>query len=170
VSNLIKRHYLFILFAIIFLFIVSCVPPGYTKTRQLNFPEDKRDDIVNTAKEYIGSGYQLNGSTPAGFDCSGFTMFVYKKNGLNIPRKALSQYYSGKKITLKYAKPGDLIFFIVRGTTVSHVGIYLGDNNFIHSPSAGKSVTITSINTPYWKKRYVGAATYFTTKANTNSL
>ena len=141
---------------------MSCVPPGYTKTRQIIFSEDKREDIVNTAKEYIGSDYQSKGSTPDGFDCSGFTMFVYKKNGLNIPRKALSQYNSGKKITLKYAKPGDLVFFIVKGSSVSHVGIYLGSNNFIHSPSSGKSVSYASINTPYWKKRYVGAATYFT--------
>jgi cell wall-associated NlpC family hydrolase len=160
-SNLVQRFYLVIPYAVLFLFLISCVPPGNIKTKQLFFTEDKREDIVKTAKEYIGSDYQSRGTTPAGFDCSGFTMFVYNKNGLNIPRKAISQYNYGKKITLKYAKPGDLVFFIVNSSAISHVGIYLGDNNFIHSPSAGKSVSYASINTPYWKRRYAGAATYF---------
>jgi gamma-D-glutamyl-L-lysine dipeptidyl-peptidase len=161
-SNLVQRHYLLIPYVVLFLLLTSCVPPGNIKTKQLFLSEDKRKNIVNTAKEYIGSDYQSTGITPAGFDCSGFTMFVYKKNGLNIPRKAISQYNYGKKITLKYTKPGDLVFFIVNGSAISHVGIYLGDNNFIHSPSTGKSVTYASINTPYWKRRYAGAVTYFT--------
>jgi gamma-D-glutamyl-L-lysine dipeptidyl-peptidase len=141
--------------------LISCVPPGNVRTKQLFFNEDKREDIVNTAKDYIGSDYKSKGSTPAGFDCSGFTMYVYKKNGLSIPRKAESQYYYGKKIALKYARPGDLVFFIINGSAVSHVGIYLGDNNFIHSPSAGKNVSYASIDMTYWKNRYSGAVTYF---------
>lgn len=168
-SNLINRYFLFILFTVLLLFPLSCVPPGYTKTKQLIFPEEKRDDIVNTAKAYFGAPYKNGGSSPAGFDCSGFSMFIYKKNGLNIPRKALSQYYSGKRITLKSAKPGDLVFFTVRSTQISHVGIYLGDNNFIHSPSSGKSILYASINTPYWKRRYVGAVTYFASGVNNRS-
>lgn len=158
---MIKHYYLFILSAVIILYQASCVPPGNIKTRQLIFSEDKREEIVNTAKSCIGTDYQSKGSTPDGFDCSGFTMYVYKKNGFNLPRKALSQFYSGKKITLKYAKPGDLVFFIIKGNKISHVGIYTGDKNFIHSPSSGKNVSYASISTPYWKKRYAGAATYF---------
>ncbi len=156
-----QRYYLLFYTCILFIFLVSCVPPGNIRTKQLFFTEDKREDIISTAKDHIGSDYKSRGSTPSGFDCSGFTMYVYKKNGLNIPRKAATQFYAGRKITLKYAKPGDLVFFVITGNTISHVGIYSGDNNFIHAPSAGKNVSYASLDTDYWKKRYAGAATYF---------
>ncbi|MFH0976434.1 MAG: C40 family peptidase [Spirochaetota bacterium] len=156
-----KTYSLFI--NLIFLIILnsSCTPSANIKTKQLFFPEDKRDEIVETAKKYIGSKYKGGGNTPDGFDCSGFTMFVYKQSSLNIPRKARSQYFSGKRITIKTAKPGDLVFFTLTNSRISHVGIYLGDNNFIHSPNIGKSVSYASLDTPYWKRRYVGAITYF---------
>jgi len=159
--NSIIMRYLSLYLIILIVFVISCTPPGYIRTRHLVFYEDKRDEILETAKKYIGVKYEEKGTSPDGFDCSGFTLYIYKNNGFNIPRKASSQYNAGKRINLKSAKPGDLVFFNVKGNNVSHVGIYAGNNEFIHSPSAGKSVSFASINNPYWKKRYVGAITYF---------
>jgi len=142
-------------------FLFSCTPPGYIREgREIVFYEDRRDEIVQTARNYIGVRYKNGGKTPDGFDCSGFTMFAYKENGYDIPRKATSQYFSGHKITLRSAKPGDLVFFNISGSRISHVGIYLGNNSFIHSPSPGKSVSYASMDN-YWGKRYTGAITYF---------
>ena len=162
-QTLTKNIYLLIL-SVLIITITACSPPVNIRTKQSFLTEDKREDIIETAKNYLGTDYKSNGSSPAGFDCSGFTMFVFKKNGLSIPRNALSQYYAGRKTTLKYAKPGDLVFFMVNGNSISHVGIFLGDNDFIHAPSSGKSVSYASISAPYWKRRYAGAATYFVTR------
>ena len=150
-----------VLLSFIAVWITACSPPVNIRINQSFLTENKREDIVETAKNYLGTDYKRRGNSPAGFDCSGFTMYVFKKNGLSIPRNAASQYYAGKKTTLKHAKPGDLVFFMVNGNHISHVGIFLGDNDFIHAPSAGKSVSYANISNPYWRRRYAGAATYF---------
>lgn len=155
-------RYRLLLFVI--LFLSSCTPPGYIRTQKLVFYEDKREEIVSTAKKYIGSRYKNGGNTPDGFDCSGFTYYVYRENELNIPRKASAQYYSGRKIRLQSAKPGDLVFFTINSNRISHVGIYMGDSGFIHSPSKGKGVSFSSIKNKYWKRRYTGTVTYFAEK------
>ncbi len=143
------------------LFNQLCSPPGNIRRNQLVFFDDRRNEIFNTAINYLGVPYKKGGATAEGFDCSGFTLFAYKKSGYNIPRSAPSQYYSGRRISLKYAKPGDLVFFAIDGGRISHVGIYAGNNEFIHSPGTGKSVSYAKINIKYWARRYIGAVTYF---------
>lgn len=134
---------------------VSCVPPDYM-IRRGGYGYSS-NNIVRTAERYIGAKYKNGGSTPFGFDCSGFVMFVYQKNGIDLPREVTSQYYSGRGISLEDAKPGDLVFFQINSNRISHVGIYTGNNNFIHAPSSGKNVSYASIDNPYWEKRYIGA-------------
>ncbi|MDY6968846.1 MAG: C40 family peptidase [Spirochaetota bacterium] len=119
-----------------------------------------REKIVRTAKRYLGVKYKNSGSTPFGFDCSGFVMFVYKKNNINLPRRVIDQFNSGKRISLRYAKPGDLVFFKIYSHKISHVGIYIDKNIFIHSPKKGRRVSYAKINNNYWKKRYAGTVTY----------
>ncbi|MBW2182113.1 MAG: C40 family peptidase, partial [Deltaproteobacteria bacterium] len=100
-------------------------------------------------------------SPSAGFDCSGLTMAVYQLNGLRLPRSSAEQYTYGNLISKKDLKKGDLVFFATSGgNKVSHVGVYVGNNKFIHAPSAGKSIHTESLSSRYYKKRYVGAKTY----------
>ncbi|MCJ8007952.1 C40 family peptidase [Lederbergia wuyishanensis] len=112
--------------------------------------------IVNQGKKYLGVRYVYGGATPKGFDCSGFTSYTFKQQGMALPRTAADQYKKGKSVSKKDLKAGDLVFFKTSSKPVSHVGIYIGSGKFIHS--AGKGVAITNINDPYyWKSRYVGA-------------
>ncbi|GAJ19868.1 unnamed protein product, partial [marine sediment metagenome] len=106
--------------------------------------------------------YQWGGSSvDDGFDCSGLAMAVYQLNGLNLPRSSKEQYRAGIPIKQSQLKKGDLIFFATsRGKKVSHVGIYTGDNKFIHAPRKGKRIRTDSLSNRYFEARYAGAKTY----------
>jgi cell wall-associated NlpC family hydrolase len=141
--------------AVLLLFMVSCVPGGY------RYGGQAREKVVRTAQKYIGVRYKHGGATPGGFDCSGYVMYVYERNGILLPRSVKRQYQAGKKIRLGQAKPGDLVFFRTsRKRRLSHVGIYLGDRRFIHSPRTGKKVSYADMSKPYWRKRYIGSVTF----------
>jgi len=119
-------------------------------------------DMLLQAMSLIGVKYKWGGATPeAGLDCSGFVRYVFQ-NSMNIalPHNALGMAQSGASIDKEELKPGDLVFFNTLGRTFSHVGIYMGDNRFIHSPRAGKSVEITNLNQSYWTSRFTGARRY----------
>lgn len=119
-------------------------------------------DMLLQAMSLIGVKYKWGGATPeAGLDCSGFVRYVFQ-NSMNIalPHNALAMAQSGSRINKEELKPGDLVFFNTLGRTFSHVGIYMGDNRFIHSPRAGKSVEITNISQSYWSSRFTGARRY----------
>lgn len=112
--------------------------------------------IIATAKKYIGVPYLWGGSTPSGFDCSGFVQYVFKAHGISLPRVSRDQYTAGYAVSRTNMKPGDLVFFNTSGSGVSHLGIYLGDNQFIHA-STSKGVTIALLTSSYWSSRYIGA-------------
>lgn len=115
--------------------------------------------IVKTAFNFIGVPYVFGGSTPSGFDCSGFVQYVYRMCGVKIPRMAHHQYYAGTPIGRKSVRPGDLVFFETYTQGISHVGIYIGDNKFIHASSKG-AVRIDSLGAAYYTSAYRGAARY----------
>ncbi|QCT00829.1 NLP/P60 protein [Paenibacillus algicola] len=104
----------------------------------------------------MGVSYKMGGTTTKGFDCSGFTSYVFKKLGVTLPRVSSAQYKVGTSVSKSSLKAGDLVFFNTTGRGVSHVGIYVGNGKFAHS-SSSKGVTITSLNSSYFAKRYVGA-------------
>lgn len=121
----------------------------------------ERAGIVRTAERYVGAPYRHGGATPRGFDCSGYVMYVYKQNGILLPRQVHRQYDAGLHIRLRQAQPGDLVFFRTsRNSRLSHVGIYLGGDRFIHAPRSGKRVSYANMDKPYWKKRFRGAVTF----------
>ena len=103
--------------------------------------------------------YRHGGLDPdTGFDCSGFVRYVFRHSlGQDLPHSSASQYRLGAAVTRNAMKIGDLVFFRTHGKRISHVGIYLGDGRFIHSPSSGKRVSISSLDERYWSKRFAGA-------------
>jgi len=121
-----------------------------------------RDRIVETAESYIGLPYRWGGSSPdGGFDCSGLAMAIYQLNGLNLPRSSEEQYRAGIPVKQSQLLRGDLVFFATsRGGKVSHVGIYAGDDKFIHAPGRGKRIRADSLSNRYFETRYAGARTY----------
>jgi len=153
---------------ILLTFLVSCVPGGGNYMDGWRngwfYNKDDRAKIVRTAKRYLGVKYKNGGTSPRGFDCSGYVMYVYEKNGILLPRSVKSQYNAGNKIGPRQRKPGDLVFFKTsKRKRYSHVGIYVGDNRFIHAPRTGKRISFAELDNPYWRKRYIGAATFMGT-------
>ncbi|MFD0713135.1 C40 family peptidase [Paenibacillus sp. GCM10027626] len=122
--------------------------------------ESKMDSIIS---DVIGTPYHYGGTTTKGFDCSGFTMYVFKKIGVSISRTSGSQSKLGKKVAKSDLIPGDLVFFNTSGKGISHVGIYVGDNKFAHS-SSSKGVTISGLSDSYYEKRYVTARRVMSTE------
>jgi NlpC/P60 family len=115
-----------------------------------------RNNLIWKAFQYIGVLYRYGQSSEKGFDCSGYVLFIYKVFGLVLPHSSVDQYHMSRRLTADQAQPGDLVFFRTIGNTVSHVGIYIGNNMFIHSPSRGHRVTTESLDLPYYKKRFAG--------------
>ena len=119
-----------------------------------------RQSLVALAMQLRDVRYVRGGRSPAtGFDCSGFVRYVFAHAiGLNLPANSARQFLAGVKVKRGDMQPGDLVFFHTRGKKrISHVGIYLDNGRFIHSPSAGKSVEVSSLDEAYWAKRFAGA-------------
>ena len=122
-----------------------------------------RERIVQAGLDAIGTPYSWGGDDPIyGFDCSGLVLFVYREiAGLELPRTARAQRQTGAAVVSRQQlKPGDLVFFSIRGRTVSHVGIYVGQNRFVHAPTRGAAVRVDAMNSKYWSGRYAGARRY----------
>lgn len=115
---------------------------------------------VSYAKQFIGAPYKWGASSGKAFDCSGFTVYIMKKFNVNLGRTASSQFNNGTKVDRDDLQAGDLVFFSTYKKGPSHVGIYIGDNKFIHASSGVDQVTITNLDTNYYKKRYLGARRY----------
>ncbi|MFN3375067.1 MAG: C40 family peptidase [Burkholderiaceae bacterium] len=116
-------------------------------------------DLVVHAMGFLGVPYRRGGnSVETGFDCSGFVRAIYEQTvGLVLPRRADQQAASTQVIDRKELQPGDLVFFNTMRRAFSHVGIYVGDHKFIHSPRSGGEVRVEDMRTPYWQRRFDGA-------------
>lgn len=119
----------------------------------------KSEELINRAMEVIGVRYRWDTELPqSGLDGSSFVGYVFKgKLGFLLPRKSTQMSRVGKPITREELQPGDLVFFNTMRLTFSHVGIYVGDNKFIHSPSKGTNVRVDDLGSLYWDKRFDGA-------------
>jgi murein DD-endopeptidase len=114
------------------------------------------DKVVAVATDQLGTPYRYGGSKPGGFDCSGLVEYSYAKAGLIVPRTSFEQYRAAQPIDISDAKPGDLLFFRY-DRKISHVGIYLGEDRFIHAPSTGKLVSVASLRDPHYQAHFVRA-------------
>jgi len=136
---------------------VAPVAPSATETDTQHTP--LRRMLADFAMKFRNIAYRRGGREPStGFDCSGFVGYVFRHSiGLDLPSNSVSQYHAGTEVDRASLKMGDLVFFRTRGKNISHVGIYLDNGLFIHSPSTGKRVRIDRMSESYWAKRYVGA-------------
>jgi Bacterial SH3 domain./NlpC/P60 family. len=115
-------------------------------------------DIVDFAERFLGVKYAYGGSSPKGFDCSGFVSYVYKNFGVELPRTSLEQSRFGEAVDKEDLEVGDLVFFKTLGSKrINHVGIYIGDGNFIHSSSGGDEVRIDTLLSGYYNDHYAAA-------------
>lgn len=112
------------------------------------------------ASQMLGKPYRYGGASPSGFDCSGLVYYSYNRAGYHVPRSSQLQYRDSLPVKRDHMQEGDLLFFRIEGK-VSHVGVYLGDNRFIHAPSSGKRVSIASLDNPYWKERLIKTGRFF---------
>lgn len=121
--------------------------------------EEAAGDLLLQAMSLIGVAYRFGGNSPeTGLDCSGFIQYVFKKSlRVTLPRTAAGMAQVGREIERDELKAGDLVFFNTRGFRYSHVGIYLGNNKFIHSPRTGKNIEVANMSQSYWTGRYNGA-------------
>ncbi len=120
---------------------------------------DRTTTLVSTAMGFLGVPYRRGGSSAeTGFDCSGFVRTIFEQaKGLVLPRRAKEQAAATEVIDKKDLKPGDLVFFNTMRHAFSHVGIYLGDGKFIHSPRSGSEVRVEDMTGKYWQRRFNGA-------------
>jgi cell wall-associated NlpC family hydrolase len=116
---------------------------------------------VQNAAKFLGGKYVWGGTNPyTGVDCSGLTQYVLKQQGINIPRVSQDQYKAGTAVAKNNLQPGDLVFFITDGKTVSHVGIYEGNGNFVHAASTKRGIVRNNLGDSYYAQHYVGARRY----------
>lgn len=133
--------------------------PAPTVLSKFQHLTNRASELALNALSMVGIRYKYGGTTPeSGLDCSGLVRFVFKEAwGKNLPRTAQEISQVGEKIDTKDLQPGDLVFYNTLKRSFSHVGIYLGDNKFIHSPSGGGEVRVESMDVGYWKARFNGA-------------
>jgi cell wall-associated NlpC family hydrolase len=119
--------------------------------------ESIKDRLLRVARRMLAVPYRFGGTTLWGLDCSGFVQKTFAFLNLDLPRSAREQFREGAKVAKADLSPGDLVFFRTYAEYPSHVGIYLGDNRFVHASSRERMVTVESLDTPYYVKRYIGA-------------
>ena len=119
---------------------------------------DVRQRVIRTATSLLGTPYRFGGTTPAGFDCTGYIAYVFRQAaGMDLPRRSVDQVRSGEAITPLAMQPGDLVYFRIEREKSLHVGIYVGEGRFIHAPSTNGAVNTQSLGVTYWRTRFVGA-------------
>ena len=114
------------------------------------------DHVIHTARQYLGVPYVYGGSSPSGFDCSGFVQYVYAQSGISLPRTADVQFTAGTPVSKADLRPGDLVFFASDYVNISHVGIYVGDSQMVHA-STTYGIAYDDLRRDYRVSHYVGA-------------
>lgn len=137
----------------------SITPPSNSVS--YNGSSEKRAAVLEYAAQFLGTPYVYGGSTPSGFDCSGFTSYVFANTVGSIPRVAQSQFDATTRVALEDLEPGDLVFFGSSPSSISHVGIYVGDDTFIHSPHTGEVVKYEPLTGSYLNRFQGGGRVIF---------
>lgn len=138
------------------LLLFGCVtaPPA---RRIDGYSTSAADKAAATALTMVGRPYKYKGDSPSGFDCSGLVRYSYLAAGMDVPHSTSSLRYHTRPVSSRDMRKGDLLFFNESGKKYSHVGIYIGNNLFVHAPSSGMTVRKDNLQDHYWKKHYLGA-------------
>ena len=135
--------------------------------RAYHMSESDRKKLLEDARFFKGGTYVWGGTSPKGFDCSGYVQYLYRKHHISLPRTAWAQSKKGEAVDLAHLQKGDLLFFLTdkkRGIPVTHVGIYLGHGKFIHAASRKKGIIISPIDHGYYAQKFVAARRVVTTQ------
>lgn len=134
-------------------------PEQETENVATSSSSSEGNEVVEFAKQYLGYKYVAGGSSPStGFDCSGFTTYVFRNFGISLNRSSKDQIKNGTSVSKANLQPGDIVIFKNQGkTAIGHVGIYIGNGNFIHAANKKEGVVITALSSSYYSQRYVGA-------------
>ncbi len=143
-------------YSICFLLLLGCGGPRY-KPGEF---DHLRSSLVAAALSMLDKPYRYGGTTPKGFDCSGLVLYSYKQFGIKVPRNSYKQYRASEPVRERDLQQGDLVFFRTGGGFVSHVGIYIGNNEFVHAPGTGDVVKVESLDNPYYQRTFVGAGSF----------
>lgn len=162
------RNYLtrptIVLMALLLTGTTACSSPASKPVEyqpQSESAQQRPHPAVAVARKMLGKPYRYGGSSPeSGFDCSGLVHYAFRHVGISTPRSTKTLYRSSFAVASDALRQGDLLFFRIEGK-ISHVGIYVGGNTFIHAPSSGKVVSYASLDNPYWKKRLIRAGRLF---------
>lgn len=118
-------------------------------------------EVAMRAMSLLGTPYKWGGATPGGFDCSGLVRYVHEQIGIATPRTAAGQFEAAREVQLRNLAPGDLLFFRISGSRVSHVAIYTGEGRFIHAPQTGRPVELRTLDDEFYRPRLAGAGRLF---------
>ena len=119
-------------------------------------PQSVGERAALVAAGQVGTPYRYGGSSPSGFDCSGLVHYSYAAAGINVPRTTAGQWAQLRAVADRDLRTGDLLFFNIEGK-MSHVGVYLGDGRFVHAPSTGRTVSIESLGSDFYRKAFIRA-------------
>jgi len=168
-QKVVKWPLLFILFT----FVVACTGKQQPTVQESSITTDQKPSIspenaiespgrqaLAVVRKMLGSPYRYGGMDPKGFDCSGLLRYAFSQSGVELPRTSREIFRASLRIDPQKIEPGDLVFFTLSADKVSHVGIYAGQNRFIHSPSSGKGVSYASMENPYWQRRLIAAGRF----------
>jgi cell wall-associated NlpC family hydrolase len=122
---------------------------------------DPGQALLQSAASRIGAPYRYGGAGPDAFDCSGLVAYAHRQIGITVPRTAAEQFVKATPVERRELRPGDLVFFRLAGREVGHVGIYAGDDRFVHAPQSGGHVRIASLDDEWYRQRFVGAGRFY---------
>lgn len=163
------RHNLLFIIVFVSLILAGCAgqpmrlpeaePEPEAATAPAISATDQASTVAMQALAYLGTPYRTGGLSPqTGFDCSGLVAYAYREGaGLALPRNTQDLSHAGEPVERTALRPGDLVFYNTQRREYSHVGIYLGENRFIHAPSSGGEVRVENLRAGYWMRRYSGA-------------
>lgn len=144
------------LFRFVVLGVALLVTAGCSSTPRRS-ESDAGAKAAHHALDMKGKPYRYGGSTPQGFDCSGLVHYSYGRVGVRLPRHTEGLWGQSRPVSPRQLRTGDLLFFDQEGKRSSHVGMYLGDDQFVHAPSSGKRVSVARLSDPYWQRHFAGA-------------
>ncbi len=145
--------------------IAACAPfrpglPGDTPAT------DPGQAVLRAAESRLGAPYRYGGAGPEAFDCSGLVAYAYRQIGVSVPRTAAEQFAAAAPVPRDDLRPGDLVFFRLESRSVSHVGIYAGDDRFVHAPQRGGQVRMASLDDEYFRRNFAGGGRLYATDAS----